>query len=165
MANYAILRMEKRKLAAVGRIGKHNERLKKEYKSNPDIDPGRTNLNYHIIEPRDVYRKAVLDRIEEVGAKRRKDSVVMQDCFIGVTPEWIRAKPSEEKTGFSPWTVVTALRGCVWQDGQGMTFCPLCEIRTGKEAPEGALLCIQEEKISSKKESVNTTRHLHSTMI
>ena len=113
MANYAILRMEKRKLAAVGRIGKHNERLKKEYKSNPDIDPERTNLNYHIIEPRDVYRKAVLDRIEEVGAKRRKDSVVMQDCFIGVTPEWIRAKPSEEKTGFSPWIVVTALRGCV----------------------------------------------------
>ena len=54
------------------------------------------------MEPGDVYRKAVLDRIEEVGAKRRKDSVVMQDCFIGETPEWIRAKPPEEKTGFSP---------------------------------------------------------------
>ena len=53
------------------------------------------------MEPGDVYRKAVLDRIEEVGAKRRKDSVVMQDCFIGETPEWIRAKPPEEKTGFS----------------------------------------------------------------
>ena len=27
----------------------------------------------------------------------RKDSVVMQDCFIGATPEWIRAKPPEEQ--------------------------------------------------------------------
>ena len=37
MANYAIMRIEKRKLGAVGRICKHNERLKTEYKSNPDI--------------------------------------------------------------------------------------------------------------------------------
>ena len=83
MANYAIMRIEKRKLGAVGRICNHHERLKAEYKSNPDIDPSRTHLNYHIVEPTAKYRKAVLDRIEEVGAKRRKDSVVMQDCFVG----------------------------------------------------------------------------------
>ena len=91
------MRIEKRKLASVGRIGKHNERLKSEYKSNPDIDSAKKDLNYHLIEPRTSYRNAVLKRIEEVGARRRKDSVVMQDCFIGATPEWIIQKPPEEQ--------------------------------------------------------------------
>ena len=98
MANYAIMRIEKRKLGAVGRICKHNERLKTEYKSNPDIDPERSHLNYHLVTPKDNYRKEVLDRITHAGARMRKDSVVMQDCFIGATPEWIRAKsPQEQK--------------------------------------------------------------------
>ena len=97
MANYAIMRIEKRKLGSVGRIGNHHERLKAEYKSNPDIDPSRTHQNYHIIEPPSKYRKAVLDRIESVGAKRRKDSVVMQDCFVGGTPDWLKGKTVEEQ--------------------------------------------------------------------
>lgn len=97
MANYAIMRIEKRKLGAVGRICNHHERLKAEYKSNPDVDPSRTHLNYHIVEPTAKYRKAVLDRIEEVGAKRRKDSVVMQDCFVGGTPDWLKGKSVEEQ--------------------------------------------------------------------
>ena len=42
MANYAIMRIEKRKLPSVGRINKHHERQKEEYKSNPDIDRERT---------------------------------------------------------------------------------------------------------------------------
>ena len=58
------MRIEKRKLGSVGRIGNHHERLKAEYKSNPDIDPSRTHQNYHIVEPPSKYRKAVLDRIE-----------------------------------------------------------------------------------------------------
>ena len=97
MANYAIMRIEKRKLGSVGRIGNHHERLKAEYKSNPDIDPSRTHQNYHIVEPPSKYRKAVLDRIESVGAKRRKDSVVMQDCFVGGTPDWLKGKTVEEQ--------------------------------------------------------------------
>lgn len=97
MANYAIMRIEKRKLAAVSRIDRHNERLKNEYKSNPDIDMSRTKQNYHIIEPKGRYRKLIEDRIEQVGAKRRKDSVVMQDCFIGATPDWIKTKSRNEQ--------------------------------------------------------------------
>lgn len=97
MANYAIMRMEKRKLGAVGRICNHHERLKAEYKSNPDIDASRTHLNYHIAKPKAKYRQSVLDRIEQVGAKRRKDSVVMQDCFVGATPDWIKQKSTEEQ--------------------------------------------------------------------
>ena len=83
MANYAIMRIEKRKLPSVGRINKHHERQKKEYKSNPDIDRERTGLNYHIVQPPGPYREAALARIEQAGARRRKDSVVLQDCFGG----------------------------------------------------------------------------------
>ena len=97
MPNYAIMRMEKRKLGSVGRICNHHERLKTEYKSNPDIDTSRTALNYHIVKPSAGYRKMVIDRIDEVGAKRRKDSVVMQDCFVGGTPDWLKAKSIEEQ--------------------------------------------------------------------
>lgn len=97
MANYAIMRIEKRKLPSVGRICKHHERLKAEYKSNPDIDPKRAGMNYHIIEPTGPYRDMVLARIEQTGARRRKDSVVLQDCFVGGTPDWLKAKSYEEQ--------------------------------------------------------------------
>ena len=97
MANYAIMRIEKRKLPSVGRICKHHERLKVEYKSNPDIDRERTGLNYHIVQPTGPYREAVLARIEQAGARRRKDSVVLQDCFVGGTPDWLKEKSLEEQ--------------------------------------------------------------------
>ena len=97
MANYAIMRIEKRKLPSVGRICKHHERLKAEYKSNPDLDPQRAGMNYHIVAPTGPYRDIVLARIEQVGAKRRKDSVVLQDCFVGGTPDWLKTKSQEEQ--------------------------------------------------------------------
>lgn len=94
---YAIIRFEKRKIGAVTSIEKHHERQKWEYKSNPDIDMDRIFDNYHIVEPHDTYRKMVLKRIEDVGAKRRKDSVVMVDGLIAGTPDWITTKPIEEQ--------------------------------------------------------------------
>ena len=100
MANYAIMRMEKRKLSSVGRISQHHERTKTEYKSNPDIDLERSGMNYHIVKPVVPYRKAILTRIGEVGAKLRKDSVVLQDCFIGGTPDWLKEKSVEEQRAF-----------------------------------------------------------------
>lgn len=100
MANYAILRIEKRKLGSVTPINNHHERLKEKYKSNEDIDPERTHLNYHLIEPEGKYRQKVLERIEEVGAKRRKDSVVMQDVLITASPDWIDAKTYEEQVEY-----------------------------------------------------------------
>lgn len=100
MANYAILRIEKRKMGSVTPINNHHERLKEKYKSNEDIDPERTHLNYHLVKPEGKYRQKVLDRIEEVGAKRRKDSVVLQDVLITATPEWIDAKSYEEQVEY-----------------------------------------------------------------
>ena len=100
MANYAIMRIEKRKLPSVGRINKHHERQKEEYKSNPDIDRERTGLNYHIVQPPGPYREAALARIEQAGARRRKDSVVLQDCFVGGTPDWLKEKSREEQRAY-----------------------------------------------------------------
>ena len=100
MANYAILRIEKRKMGSVTRINNHHERLKEKYKSNPDVDLERTHLNYHLVQPEGKYREKVLERIEEVGAKRRKDSVVLQDVLITASPDWIDAKSYEEQVEY-----------------------------------------------------------------
>ena len=100
MANFAICRIEKRKMGSVTRINNHHERLKEKYKSNPDVDLERTHLNYHLVQPEGKYREKVLERIEKVGAKRRKDSVVLQDVLITASPEWIDAKSYEEQVEY-----------------------------------------------------------------
>lgn len=97
MPNYAIMRIEKRKLPSVGHICKHHERLKDEYKSNLDIDPKRAGMNYHIVQPTGSYRDMVLAWTKQAGAKRRKDSIVLQDCFVGGTPDWLKEKSHEEQ--------------------------------------------------------------------
>lgn len=100
MANYAIIRIEKRKIGSCSAIEKHHERQKEKYKSNPDIDPALTPLNYHLVKPTGSYRMMALERIAEVGAKRRKDSVVLQDGLITASPEWIRSKSPQEQAEF-----------------------------------------------------------------
>lgn len=46
---YAILRFAKRKDGAVSAVGRHIERKKEDYKSNPDIDIGRScNYDFYI---------------------------------------------------------------------------------------------------------------------
>lgn len=97
MADFAIMRINKLKIGSVTPINNHHERLKEKYKSNPDIDPERTRLNYHLVQPEGKYRERMLARIEEAGARRRKDSVVLQDAFVSASPDWIRAKPAEEQ--------------------------------------------------------------------
>ena len=53
---YAILRFAKYKGRVIGRIEAHNERTKDSYTSNPDIDPKRTHLNFHLVTPQRKYR-------------------------------------------------------------------------------------------------------------
>lgn len=97
MPNYAIMRIEKCKIGAVIKLNKHHEREKSEYKSNPDINTTQSVFNYHIVQPKKKYRDVALERIEEVGAKRRKDSVVMQDCLVTASRDWLHAKSEEEQ--------------------------------------------------------------------
>ena len=97
---YAIMRIEKCKMGAVSRIEKHHERKKDVYKSNPDIDVSRSDLNFHIKDPPDSYRKLIRKRIEEVGCRTRKDSVVMQDSICTASPEFFKGKTSRQKEDF-----------------------------------------------------------------
>jgi hypothetical protein len=100
MSYYAIIRIEKRQIGSCAAIEKHHERKKEQYKSNPNIDPALTPLNYHLVQPTKSYRMTALERIEEVGAKRRKDSVILQDGLLTASPEWIRDKSPQEQTEF-----------------------------------------------------------------
>ena len=97
---YAIIRIEKRKIGSCAAIEKHHERKKEQYKSNPNIDPALTPLNYHLVQPTKSYRMMALERIEEVGAKRRKDSVVLQDGLITASPEWMQSKTPQEQAEY-----------------------------------------------------------------
>ena len=97
---YAIIRSEKRKIGSCAAIEKHHERKKEQYKSNPNIDPALTPLNYHLVQPTKSYRMMALERIEEVGAKRRKDSVVLQDGLITASPEWMQSKTPQEQAEY-----------------------------------------------------------------
>ena len=97
---YAIMRISKCKLGAVTRIEKHHERKKDAYKSNPDIDVSKSHNNFHIKDPPDSYRKLIRKRIEEVGCRTRKDSVVMQDSICTASPEFFQGKTSRETEDF-----------------------------------------------------------------
>ena len=97
---YAIMRINKCKAGAVGRLAKHHEREKKEYKSNPDIDLTRTSENFHIKGPPESYKGFIDARIQEVGCKVRKDSVVMQDSICTASPEFFQGKSLYETSFF-----------------------------------------------------------------
>ena len=98
--SYAIMRINKCKAGAVGRLAKHHEREKKEYKSNPDIDLTRTSENFHIKGPPESYKGFIDARLQEVGCKVRKDSVVMQDSICTASPEFFQGKSLYETSFF-----------------------------------------------------------------
>lgn len=73
-AQYAILRFAKYKGPEISGIEAHNERTKEKYASNPDIDPSRTHLNFHLSDYERI--KGILDRIppEIIRAYTHRDS-------------------------------------------------------------------------------------------
>ena len=60
------MRFAKQKGGA-GALEAHHERTKEKYASNPDIDPGRKNRNFHIIQPERSYGREVHERITAAG--------------------------------------------------------------------------------------------------
>lgn len=75
--------MMKHDRGAVSGIQSHVNR-EHEPKTNRDIDPTRTALNYHLIEPPVSYHKAIKQRIDELPLKRavRKDAVLMCSFIV-----------------------------------------------------------------------------------
>ena len=98
---YAILRFEKRKGGPASALEKHHERKKEQYASNPDIDLGRSHLNYHLVEPQQKYYAEIQSRIEKAQrenpkCKVRKDSVKFIDTIVTATPEFMAELSPEQ---------------------------------------------------------------------
>lgn len=95
-AQYAILRFAKYKGPEISGIEAHNERTKEKYASNPDIDPSRTHLNFHLIKPERKYRAESEKQIAESGCRTRSDSVRVVEALITATPEFFKGKKRAE---------------------------------------------------------------------
>ena len=95
-AQYAILRFAKYKGPEISGIEAHNERTKEKYESNPDIDPTRTHLNFHLIKPERKYRAESEKQIAEAGCRTRSDSVRVVEALITATPEFFKGKKRAE---------------------------------------------------------------------
>ncbi|WP_342982190.1 MobV family relaxase [Ruminococcus sp. 2227st1_E6_2227SCRN_220401] len=93
---YAILRFAKYKGPEISGIEAHNERTKEKYASNPDIDPTRTHLNFHLIKPERKYRAESEKQIAEAGCRTRSDSVRVVEALITATPEFFKGKKKAE---------------------------------------------------------------------
>ncbi len=95
-AQYAILRFAKYKGPEIGQIEAHNERTKEKYASNPDIDPSRSHLNFHLIDPPGKYRTESERQIREAGCRTRKDSVRLVEALVTASPEFFKGKKKSE---------------------------------------------------------------------
>ena len=93
---FAILRFAKYKGPEISHIESHNERTKEKYASNPDIDPTRTHLNFHLIKPERKYRAESERQIAEAGCRTRSDSVRVVEALITATPEFFKGKKRAE---------------------------------------------------------------------
>ena len=100
-AQYAIMRFMKYKGPEIGRIEAHDERTKETYTSNPDIDPSRTHLNFHLVEPKGRYRAEAERQIAAAGCRTRSDSVRVVEMLVTASPEFFQdKKPKEIRTFF-----------------------------------------------------------------
>ena len=95
-AQYAILRFAKYKGPEIGHIESHNERTKKKYASNPDIDTSRSHLNFHLVSPERKYRAEAEKQIAEAGCRTRSDSVRVVEALITASPEFFKGKKKSE---------------------------------------------------------------------
>lgn len=83
--------MEKFKKEAVRGIQGHNQRERKS-KSNPDVKPDRSHLNYDLHNDGPVnYARAINERIDSLALKKvpRSDAVFMCEVVVSSDKEFI----------------------------------------------------------------------------
>lgn len=95
-AQYGILRFAKYKGPEIGHIEAHNERLKENYASNPDVKTELSKNNFHLIEPGGKYRAEAERQIAQAGCRTRKDSVRIVETLITASPEFFQGKSDKE---------------------------------------------------------------------
>lgn len=97
---FAIFRLMKHHAPVVTPMEAHHERMKESYKSNKQIDPERTPLNYHVIEPQGRYRQIANQQVREAGCRTRKDNVLTMEALITASPEFMKERTDEELRKF-----------------------------------------------------------------
>lgn len=97
---FAIFRLMKHHAPVVTPMEAHHERMKESYKSNKQIDPERTHLNYHVIEPLGRYRQIANRQVREAGCRTRKDNVLTMEALITASPEFMKERTEEELRRF-----------------------------------------------------------------
>jgi hypothetical protein len=97
---YAILRFAKYKGPEIGRIEAHDERTKKTYASNPDVDTAKSHLNFHLVVPPGKYRAETERQIAAAGCRTRSDSVRVVETLITASPEFFTGKSKAEVKSF-----------------------------------------------------------------
>ena len=95
-AQYAILRFAKYKGPEIGHIEAHNERTKEKYASNPDVDTGRSHLNFHLVPPERKYRAEAEKQIAAAGCRTRSDSVRVVEALVTASSEFFKGKKKSE---------------------------------------------------------------------
>ena len=118
---YAILRFAKYKGPEISGIEAHNERTKEKYESNPDIDPTRSHLNFHLINPERKYRAESERQIKEAGCRTRSDSIRVVEALVTASPEFFKGKKKADMKAYfqeavdfikqhqSPETIISAV--------------------------------------------------------
>ena len=94
--HYAIMRFAKYKGPEISNIEAHNERTKKKYASNPDIDQSRSKYNFHLIEPSGRYRAEAERQISAAGCRTRTDSIRVVEAMFTATPDFFKGKKLSE---------------------------------------------------------------------
>ena len=102
-------------------IEAHNERTKEKYESNPDIDPTRSHLNFHLIKPERKYRAESERQIKEAGCRTRSDSIRVVEALVTASPEFFKGKKKADMKAYfqeavdfikqhqSPETIISAV--------------------------------------------------------
>ena len=100
-AQYAILRFAKYKGPEISGIEAHNERTKEKYASNPDIDPSRTHLNFHLIKPERKYRAEPKSRLQKRDAAHVLTAFVWWKLSLPLRRSSSRARNGLRSVSFS----------------------------------------------------------------
>lgn len=100
MPTFGIMRIEKRRRAALYGLQIEANRTLSDHESgrdfdNSDIDWSKTKENIHIIHTVN-WNKEVTRRIKEAGLKERKDSIVVLDALYTASPEWFETHTRRE---------------------------------------------------------------------
>lgn len=102
--SYIVCHMEKYKRQEVSPVEEENERDESYEASNPQIDSGRTNRNYHLVTPPPTYMEFINARIATLTLKRklRSDAVYMNSYVLSSDKEFFANLPlAAEKEFFT----------------------------------------------------------------